>query len=163
MGSGKGALSVEEHIAGKDDSAILIDQLDGSGPGHVTCRVNDDFDLLLTLPVDLAAFKALDGQLLCQLSDIAMEEKRVFGDAVLFALAFHDIDRITQHAWRERDIGRGGDDGGLRIVGSDDGERAKVVEVAMREDDEVEVDIFDRSEVGEGVIAKFFRIKSGID
>lgn len=142
---------------------MLVDEFDGSGARYVSCGVEDYFDLFSPLSIDFTTPKTLNGQLLTKLNDIAVEKERILGDAMLLSLTLHYVDRVTQHARRKGDIGRGGDDGRLWVLRGHDGHGTEVIEVAVREHYQVKVYIFNRLEVRQSIIAKFLRIEPRID
>ena len=131
VGAGEGALRFKEDIATEDDAAVLVDQFHCGGTDHVPGGVEDDFDLILGLGVDFAAFKALPVELAGKDGDFAVEEEGEFRDAVFLALAFHDIDGIAQHAGGEEGVGEARNDGGVGIARCNERHGAEVVEVAM--------------------------------
>ncbi len=162
VGAGEGTLCFKQDIATEDDAAVLVDQFHRSGTDHVSGGVEDDFDLILALGMDFAAFKALPVELTGKDGDLAVVEEGEFRDAVFLALAFHDVDGIAQHTGGEEGVGEARNDGGVGIAGRHERHGAEVVEVAMGQDDEIDGSVGDGSVFGQSVLAHHFGVESGI-
>ena len=137
MRAGEGALGFEEEVPAEDDAAVFVDEFNRRGADDVPRRMQDDFNLVLALGMNFAAFKALSVELAGKDGDIAVQEEGVLSDAVFLALTFHDVDGVAEHARGKEGVWQACNNRGVRILCRHEGHGAEVIEMAMRQNNEV--------------------------
>ena len=111
--------------------------------------VEDDLDLVLAAAEFLGVAEG-DGRCrrLAHAVDLVVREERVVGDVVLLLLAHHDVGGIVEHALDQHPARRRHDDGRVRVLPHRDRQAADVVQVAVGDDDQVELLAPQRRQVG---------------
>ena len=137
-----------------------MDEFNRRGADDMPRGMKDDFDLVLALGMNFAAFKALSVELAGKDCDIAVQEEGVLGDAVFLALTLHDVDGVAEHARSEEGVWQARNDGSVRILCRHEGHGAEVVEMAMRQNNEVYRALGNGGMVGQGVLAEHFGMQS---
>ena len=121
----KNPLVVEEHIAGKENRTMFVDESHAGGPGDMAGREKGDFDFVgieMNLPRLTEGHGKKPGR---QSFDLTLGEKRILGNSEFFPLTHHHIDRVAQHPGRQGGVGDAGQDPGFRMVAEDDGQRSR--------------------------------------
>ena len=78
-------------------------------------------------------------------------------------MALHDGDGVVEHTAGESPTGLADEDRSSWVFTGEDGEGTEVVEMAVREDDEVEGVVIDEGEVGQGLVSCELWVQARID
>ena len=90
-------------------------------------------------------------------------KRGVIRDVGLVLLAHHHVGRVVQHALNEHAARRGHDHGRVRVLAHHDGQTADVVQMAVRDDDQIEGEAAQLGKIRRGGPADFLRIQAAID
>ena len=159
----QGALVLEEDVAGDEHLAVLVVDLDGGGAGDVAGRVEDDLDLVLGAADLLGVAEGQAVHALGAAVDVLVGEERVVGDVVLLLLAHHHVGGVVEHALDQHPAGRRHDDGRIRVLLHEGREAANMVQMAVRDDDQVEFLVPDQGKVRSRGAAGLFGVKTGVN
>jgi len=134
----EGALVFEEHVTGKEDGAVFIMQFHAGCSGDVTGWMEDDLDVVF-LTVEFFGVSVREaGQSRGAAVDFFVREKRILGDVFFLFLSNHHVRGIVQHALDQHVTGLSHDDRRFRMFAHDDWKAADVIEMAVRDDDQIE-------------------------
>ena len=95
--------------------------------------------------------------------DFLVREEWVTGDIVLFLLFLHHIGGIVQHLVDQHAARLGEQHRGFRMLAHHDGQTADVVQMAMRDNDEIELDIAQQLEVRQSPETGRLGVKTAVD
>ena len=95
--------------------------------------------------------------------DLVVREERVVGDVGIFLLAHHHVGGVVQHALDEHAAGLRHQDRRVGMLAHRDRQTADVVEMAVRDDNQVEIDVFQQTEVWRGQPSGQLRIQTAVD
>ena len=140
LGTEEGALVLEKNVAGEENLAVLVVELDGGCARHVTGGVKNDFDFVLRAAKMFGMTVREAVEAFANTINLVVGEERIVGDVGLVLLAHHDIGRIMQHALDEHAAGRRHNDGRVGVLAHHHWQAADVIEMAVRYDDQVERD-----------------------
>ena len=157
------ALVFEQHVACQEDLAHPVVDFHGGGSGDMAGRVEHELDLtLLALDffdlLERQADKAAD-----QVFDILVREERIARDAVLLLLLLHHIGGIVQHLLDQHAAGLGEQHRGLGMLAHDHRQAADVIQMTVRDDDEVELDAAQQFELRQGAYAGCLGVQAAVD
>ncbi|MEY4004181.1 MAG: hypothetical protein RLZZ221_277 [Verrucomicrobiota bacterium] len=161
--AGQRPLVLKEHVAGEEDRAVLVMDLDRRGAGDVAGRVEDHLDLVLRPAEVLRVAEGKAGEAFRAAVDLLVREERIVRDTVVLTLAHHHARGVVQHALDEHAARRGHDHGRVRLRAEQDRQAADVVEVAVGDDDQVQPYPLQRTEIGGGRATGFLRVETAVD
>ena len=100
-GAVEDALGGKEHVAGEEDATVLVHDLDARGAGHVAGGMEGELNLIARPAEALGLVERVRVHPRRDPVDLVVGEEGVVGDALLLALAKHDVGGIVQHALDE--------------------------------------------------------------
>ena len=133
------------------------------GSGDVTRRVERERDFIVIV---VKGFRHTERE--CRQSGIyavklAVSIKRILVDVFFVALPQHDADAVAKYSCGDDSACRRAEHACLRVFPQQNGQAAEVIQVAMREDDEVDGQIPHQIELRQSVPPQFFRMQSAIE
>ena len=157
------ALIGEKDVAGKKDGAVFVDEFDGGGAGDVAGGMEHDLDFVFGAAEMFSLIEIQADHAFAAAIDFFVGEKRIIGDVGLFALAHHHVGGIVEHALDEHAAGGRHQHGGVGMLAHQDRQAADMVQVTVRDDDEIERLIANQRKIGRGGTADLFRIEAAVD
>jgi hypothetical protein len=157
------ALVFEKHIAGDKYLPLLVVNFDGRRACHMPGAVKDDVDLILPAlecfwrlecQADEAAFTALD---------VLVREERIPGNILLIFLLLHHVRRVMEHLFDQDPAGARQENGRFRMLTHHHRQAANMIEMTMRDDDQIEANVFDQFQLRHRSDARCLRIQSAIN
>ena len=95
--------------------------------------------------------------------DFVVGEKGVFRDVLVLLLAEHHVGGVMEHPLDEHPARCRHESGGVGVLAERDRQTADVVEMAVRDDDEIEALAMQGGQVGCGSASRFLRVEAAID
>ena len=163
LGTVEDALGGEEDVAGEEDAAVLVDDLHAGGAGEVAGGVKGELDLVARPGELLGVVEAVGEEAGRHAVDLLVGEERVVGDAFLLAFPDHHVGGVVQHPLDEHVAGQRHDGRRVGLVAHEQRQRADVIEVAVRDQDEVQFHALQRPQVRGGDAAHLFRVQAAVD
>ena len=152
------ALIGEKDVTGEKDGAVFVDEFDGGGAGDVAGRVKHDLDFVFGPTEVFGLIEIQADHAFAAAINFLVRKQRIVGNVGLLALAHHHVGRIVQHALDEHAAGSRHQHRGVGMLAHQDWQAADMVQVAMRDDDEVEGLIANQRQIGRGGPADLFGI-----
>jgi hypothetical protein len=155
----QGALVLEKDVSGEEDRAVPVAYLEPGRAGHMARGVQDDLDLV---PAAAELFRVAEGdpgQALGDPVDLLVREERVVQYVLVLALAHHDARGVVQHALDQHAARGRHDDRGRGMLAHGDRQAADMVEVAVRDDDQVDRLAPQRRVVRRGLAARLLGVQ----
>ena len=129
---------VEQHIAGEENVPVLVPDLHRGGARHMAGGMKDDLDVVVRAAEMFGVAKGQARQTLAAAIDLVVGKQRIVGDVFILLLPEHDVRRIVEHPLDQHPARRRHDDRRVGELPHDHGQAADVVEVAVRDDDQVQ-------------------------
>jgi len=153
----------ELHVAGEENFAVLVNEPDARRARHVPGHVKGNLDLLAVGGGKMFGPRVGHRHdFWLQQLDLAHREQRVFLDVELLALALHHVAGIAQHARGQRLRGLAHQDERLRLAAKKHGQRAQVVEMAVRDQNKIEHPVGDQRKVRQRLAPDFFGVHPAV-
>ncbi len=130
-------LTLKLHVTGVKNPPPLVNQLHPDRADNVTRPMQRHLQRFPRLVQSKRLLQVDAAQPIFELVDVALPIQRVFLHALLLPLPFHHVDRVSQHPGRNHLRRLGTDDMGTGVPLGRQRQRSQVVEVAVRQDNQV--------------------------
>ena len=161
--AGDRALIFEEHVASEKYSSMLVPDLNSGCARDMAGVMKNNFDFV---PRTAKAFGVAELQSRHSANatvDLVVGEKGIVRDVFIFALPHHHVGGIVQHAFNKHAAPNRHDHRRIWMLPHHHGQTANVVQVAVRDDDQIQRRVAQRREVWRRRTANFLGMEPAID
>lgn len=153
----------KQNIAGDENLAVPIFKQNADSSGNVPGGKQGKSDTIAGIGLKNAWDADGGGQDAPRAAgDIAMRIQ-LGGAEALLAAPVHDITRIVQQPLKQRKRIAAGDDGRVRVLGDQERQGTEVIEVGVRQKNQIDLHVGDLVQSGEGGVPGFLGVKPCID
>ena len=141
---------------------MLVVDFHAGGAGHVAGRVENDLDLVLAAAEALGLAEGQSDDAFGAAVDVLVGEQGVVRNVLLLLLAEHHIGGIVEHPLDQDAGSRRHEDGGCGVFLHHDRQAADMIEMAVGDDDQVEIAPAQGREIGRGAPAHLLGVQPAI-
>ena len=157
------ALVLKHDVAGDENLPLLVMNFDRRRARDMARAMKRDLDLVFPAAKHLRSSEGQPDKPADETVHLVMREQRVARNVVLLFLLLLHVRGIVQHLLDQHAARLGEQHRRLRVLAHHDGQPADVIEMAVRDDDEIELDAPQQVEIRQGAQSGRLGVQAGVD